>query len=449
MDSNPLALIKTFLPEQAAVAAEKAVAHLPAKRRLSSPLVPLGQFPDPKPEEENPAALFKRGWLRKGGGAFIVAPSGVGKSVFTVQAAICWSLGKAAFGVEPVRPLKIAVIQAEDDREEVGYFRNCVTRGLVDEFGFSEADIRFALGWDDPATARVFFHKAVGKCGQAFVEEVGALLDERPDIDLVIVNPFQSYFGGDVNKNNELSAFFRMWLDPEIKDPGDGGNDRAAVMFMHHTNKPPNVKEREGWGVDMFAAYIGAGGAEIVNWARAILSLMPAKIPGMFRLCAGKRGQRLGWEDVSGKTSYCKVLKHAENGNVYWREGTPEDERELGIATDRADKEDRADVKQGFVEMLHAVLWDPGKGPYHYAKALAVPKEGGGLGCSEDTARNYLRLITAGARGSKYDWVEEKKTDFGNRFEATAEGRSAAMVHGSRLNIPKLLPVAKQQEVGF
>jgi hypothetical protein len=63
----------------------------------------------------------------------------------------------------------------------------------------------------------VFFHKAVGKCGQAFVEEVGALLDERPDIDLVIVNPFQSYFGGDVNKNNELSAFFRMWLDPEIK----------------------------------------------------------------------------------------------------------------------------------------------------------------------------------------------------------------------------------------
>ena len=42
MDSNPLALIKTFLPEQAAVAAEKAIAHLPAKRRLSSPLVPLG-----------------------------------------------------------------------------------------------------------------------------------------------------------------------------------------------------------------------------------------------------------------------------------------------------------------------------------------------------------------------------------------------------------------------
>ena len=57
--------------------------------------------------------------------------------------------------------------------------------------------------------------------------------------------------------------------------------------------------------------------------------------------------------------------------------------------------------------------------------------------------------FTAGALGAKYDWVEEKKTDFGNRFEAKAEGRSAAMVHGARLNIPKLFPVAKQQEVGF
>ncbi|HPS09709.1 MAG TPA: AAA family ATPase [Kiritimatiellia bacterium] len=452
MEHDPLALIKTFLPEQAAVAAEKAVAHLPAKRRLSSPLVPLGQFPDPKPEEENPAALFKRGWLRKGGGAFIVAPSGVGKSVFTVQAAICWSLGKAAFGVEPVRPLKIAVIQAEDDREEVGYFRNCVTRGLVDEFGFSEADIRFALGWDDPSTARVFFHKAVGKCGQAFVEEVGALLDERPDIDLVIVNPFQSYFGGDVNKNNELSAFFRMWLDPEIKDPGDGGNDRAAVMFMHHTNKPPNVKEREGWGVDMFAAYIGAGGAEIVNWARAILSLMPTRIPGMFRLCAGKRGQRLGWEDVSGKTSYCKVLKHAENGNVYWREGTPEDERELGLAANDGDGgKEKADGKadRGMIEMLHAVVWDPGHGPYHYADVLCTDKEEGGLGGSRQTARNYLFQITEGDRRARHAWVQEKVTDFGSRFYPTEEGLRAAMVYGARLDMRALFGKQTEKEAGF
>jgi hypothetical protein len=76
-------------------------------------------------------------------------------------------------------------------------------------------------------------------------------------------------------------------------------------------------------------------------------------------------------------------------------------------------------VKQGLVDLLHAVLWDPGKGPYHYAKALAVRRTPAfgvqrGYG-AELPAADHRR-----ARGSKYDWVEEKKTDFGNRFEATA-----------------------------
>ena len=334
MANSPLELVKGFLPEQAA-AVETAVAHLPVRRRLSRPLVPLGQFPDPKPEKENPAALFRRGWLRKGGGAFVVAPSGVGKSVFTIQAAICWALGKPAFGVEPVRPLKIVIIQAEDDREEVAEFRNCVRAGLVGEYGFTESDIDRALGKTDPGTARVLMHKAVGLWGQSFVDEIGAILDSDPEVDLVIVNPFQSYFGGDCSKNAELSQFLRGWLDPEIKDPGDDGKDRAAVMFMHHTNKPPNDKDlRETWGADMFAAYIGAGGAEIVNWARAILSLMPTALPGTFRFIAGKRGQRLGWEDTNGKPVFCRVLKHAEKGWIYWRQGTAEDEAALKSAAE-------------------------------------------------------------------------------------------------------------------
>ena len=449
---NPLEMAVAggyLTPQRAGEIAAAVSPAYPAKRRLSRPLVPLGQFPAPRPEEENPAALFKRGWLRKGGGAFIVAPSGVGKSVFTVQCSVCWSLGRAAFGVAPVRPLKICVIQAEDDREEVGHFRNCVTRGLVDEFEYAEADIRHALGWDDPATARVFFHRAVGLVGEAFVDEVGAILDAYPDIDLVIVNPFQSYFGGDVNKNVELSAFLRTCLDPVIKDPGDGGEDRAAVMFVHHTNKPPSDKEqRAAWGVDMFAAYIGAGGAEIVNWARAILSLMPTKIPGVFQLCAGKRGQRLGWEDVNGKPKYCKVLKHAENGSVYWREGTPEDERELGLASEKEAGADKG-ARQCLVEMLHAVLWDPGHGPYHYVNALAVPESEGGLGCKDDAARKHLRQITKGARDAAHEWVEERKTVVGMRFYPTEEGMRAAMVYGSKLDIPRLLPLVKQVEASF
>ena len=328
--SSPLErLLKNgYLSEKVAQTCAEAVGKVyrPARRPSREP-VALGKFPEPVREEENPAALFRRGWLRKGGGAFVVAPSGVGKSVFTLQAAVCWAMGRPAFGVAPVRPLKILVIQSEDDREEIAQFRNSVRRGLADEFGFDEGEINFVLGTDDAATARVLFHQAVGLWGEAFVEEVGALLDAYPDIDLVIVNPFQAYFGGDCAKNAELSQFFRSWLDREIKDPGDEGKDRAAVMFVHHTNKPPNDRDlREGWGTDMFAAYIGAGGAEIVNWARAILSIMPTKVAGVYRLVAGKRGQRLGWTDAEGRPVYSRLIKHADNGRIYWREGTPEDE---------------------------------------------------------------------------------------------------------------------------
>ena len=50
---------------------------------------------------------------------FVVAPSGVGKSVFSVQAAIEWGAGRAAFGIKPAQPLRVLIIQAEDDTGDV------------------------------------------------------------------------------------------------------------------------------------------------------------------------------------------------------------------------------------------------------------------------------------------------------------------------------------------
>jgi RecA-family ATPase len=37
-------------------------------------------------------------YLCRGGGMFIVAPSGIGKSVFSIQTAIEWSAGRRSFG---------------------------------------------------------------------------------------------------------------------------------------------------------------------------------------------------------------------------------------------------------------------------------------------------------------------------------------------------------------
>ncbi|HRT29236.1 MAG TPA: AAA family ATPase [Kiritimatiellia bacterium] len=271
----------------------------------------LADLPDPLPEDENPAALFRNGWLRKGGGAFLVSTSGTGKSVLTIQAALLWSTGRAAFGIEPVRPLKIAIIQAEDDAEEMADFRNQITDGLA-ESGIDPTETQ-------EACKSIILADATGRVGESFIEFINGLLQERPEVDLLVVNPFQSYFGGDISRNAELSQFLRTWLDPLIKPA------RAGVLFVHHTNKPPSAKDRDGWGTDGFAAYIGAGGAELVNWARAMLALMPVEnVPGVFRLVAGKRGRRLDWRDGEGNKTLSRFFAHSDK-RIFWRGATPEE----------------------------------------------------------------------------------------------------------------------------
>ena len=282
----------------------------------------LADFQDPVHEEENPAALFKNGWLRKGGAAILVSTSGTGKSVFTIQAAICWTMGFECFGIAPVRPLNIAIIQAEDDDDEISDFRNQITQGLVEKCGFNGDEIRAA--WK-----RIRFADFTGKVGDSFTFALASYLSEHPEIDLVIMNPLQSFLGADLNRNADLSHFFRERLDPVIKP------SKVGLLIVHHTNKPPQAKDRAGWGTDAFAAYVGAGGAELVNWARAILALMPCEnMPKVFRLVAGKRGDRLGWKDANGEATRQRLIAHSE-GFIFWRDATPEECAKAGAGQNK------------------------------------------------------------------------------------------------------------------
>ena len=303
--ADPLANLKSFCGVADAPESQEDTTDIPVCRSLADLTTPL-------PEKDNPAALFRNGWLRKGGGAFLVSTSGTGKSVWTVQAALLWAQGLPAFGIVPVRPLKIGIVQAEDDDEEMVNFRNNITDGLVEQAGLDRDQV-------EAARTNVLLFDAVRKFGGTFIEYVGKILEEHPELDLLIINPLQSFFGGDISRNAELSGFLRGGLDRFIKP------NKVGVLFIHHTNKPPNAKERTGWGADAFASYIGAGGAEIVNWARAVLALMPCENDsGLFRLTAAKRGQRLGWKDAAGVRTDVRFIAHSKN-RIFWRDATPEE----------------------------------------------------------------------------------------------------------------------------
>jgi len=309
---------------------------LPQPNSDSLSIESLADLPDPRPETENQLALFRNGYLRKGGGLFLVSPSGQGKSTAAIQTAICWAMGKSVFGIEPVRPLKIVIIQAEDDGEEMAHFRNQITEGLVEVMGFDRLAINEAV------KARVLICSMNGCTGEKFADRLATLLETEKGIDLVIVNPLLSFAGCDLARPSEATRFFRELIDPVIK-PNDHG--RVGILFVHHTNKPPQAKDRNGWGSDVFSSYVGSGAADITNWARAMLAIMPCeKLAGVFRLVAGKRGRRLGWTDANGCQTTTRYIAHSE-GRIFWRDADPEEISEASQATGNRQEEQRATMQ--------------------------------------------------------------------------------------------------------
>lgn len=298
----------------AGIAEVASLASAAFSKKDEKPSVPtFADFGDPVPESENPRALIVNGWLRKGGGAIVVSTAGAGKSVFSLQVALHWAAGRECLGIKPVRKLKIAVIQSEDDEDEMRWFKVSMFKGMRAD-GWTEDEIRSA------AKSVYFPSDCFGCAGQNFVNSLRSM-QRRDHYDLVIVNPLFAYFGDDLSDNRADVHFFRELLDPVLKDPEHG----FGIMFIHHANKPPRGKDSAGWGTDDFAQYIGAGGTDLAGWARAQLVFLPvAGKMGYFRLLGAKRADALGWKNEKGEKAREKYIAHSD-GYAYWRVPTSEE----------------------------------------------------------------------------------------------------------------------------
>ncbi len=316
-----------------------------SRRRL------LGEYADPPPEDKNPNALFRNGWLRRGGAAVLISVSGAGKSVAVTQFCDLFAVGRPWMGIAPLRPLSIAVYQAEDDETEVADFRNNIRRGLTSE-GWTAEQL-------DRAERNITYHDVTGLAGDSFLQFV-KYAQERDRADLLIFNPLQSFAGCDISSNADLSDFLRVRLNPILANP----SAPCGCMLVHHTNKvPSNAKDRRAWLDTNSAAYAGAGGAELVNWARAILTIRPHEAVGYFDLIAAKRGKRLGWEDADGNPTLVKTIAHSE-GLMFWREVKPDE---------LADVEAERQSTTGGDARLHAVAVCKINGkPYENVAALVA-----------------------------------------------------------------------------
>jgi hypothetical protein len=259
------------------------------------------------PVKNDPQELIKHRFLCRGGGLLLVGQTGIGKSSLAMQLMVSWALGNPAFKIEPARPIKSLVIQAENDDGDLAEMREGVFSGL----NLTEEERRLAC-------SRIFVTKESKRTAEAFFEETVRPLLQQVKPDLIWIDPVLAYIGGESNSQEAVGAFLRNQLNPLLTEFNCG------AVVVHHTNKPQAGNDQRG-STDF--AYLGTGSAEWANWPRAILTLQkPKTATNVFELRAAKRGNRIGWKEADGSTSaHVKFVAHnKEPGTICWVDVEPE-----------------------------------------------------------------------------------------------------------------------------
>ena len=241
--------------------------------------------------EDKSDNLLGNRFLTREGSWLIVAQSGMGKSVLAMQMAILFALGRDLWGLKPVKPLRVAIIQAENNKLDLAE----PLQSICDNLDLSAAD-RLVLN----ENFSVFPNSS--ECGKNFGRLLKRVVKaKRPDI--VIIDPLLSYIGGDISKQETCSAFLRNTVHPIVQ------RYQLGLIIMHHTGKPRN-KDEEQSGDAM--SYAGTGSSELTNYVRAVSTIFRSRDDDrIFDFAYSKRGKRAGCD----KNVY---LKQGENGNIFW-----------------------------------------------------------------------------------------------------------------------------------
>jgi len=284
---------------------------------------------------------------------FIVAPSGLGKSTLAIQIAILFGCGLTALGIPPSRQLRILIVQAEDD------LGDCIEMSwMINHLGLSEHQ-KELVGEN---TKLIQCNTLIaGQFVLALEQELRGAKSGGKPWDIVIINPYTAYLGGDAKDEKLCSQFLCQQLQPVLS------RYRVAAIIIHHTPKTnfQNTNDYKLWDW----MYWGAGCAKIVNVARAILAIKPLDDElKVFRFIAAKRGQRIGaeWEG-----HFERYFAHSsEPGLLRWEEATAE---QIAKATGGSGKFKTVDLDKA---LSHVPLLDPEHTPLVISKIQAACKVG-------------------------------------------------------------------------
>lgn len=251
---------------------------------------------DPASDPDN---LIGNRWITRGSSMIISGGTGIGKSSLMMQIIIRWCLGLDFFGIKPIRPLKIGVIQAENDKGDLAEaFRGVTLR-------------RFSIEQMNQLHKNLEFRTETVRTGDQFLAYARRFI-HKSKLDLIVADPLFSYFGGDLSDQSEVSVFLRNKLQPILHET------KVAWIWMHHVAKPQRKESGAEPLTTMELAHSGFGSSELANWAReiAVLHEVGQFKPRRFQLAFCKRGGRTGLE------SPILNLQHSSSG-IQWEEHNP------------------------------------------------------------------------------------------------------------------------------
>jgi hypothetical protein len=284
---------------------------------------------------------------------FIVAPSGLGKSTLAIQIAILFACGLAALGIPPARQLRVLIVQAEDD------LGDCIEMArMINHLGLNEKQKRLV-----GENTKIIQCNSLILSGfvRALEKELKSARDQGKPWDIVIINPYSTYLGGDPKDDRLCSQFLCQLLQPVLT------SYRVGAIIIHHTPKT-NFQNTDNYKLWDWM-YWGAGCAKITNVARAILAIKPLDDElKVFRFIAAKRGQRIGHE---WERHFERYFAHSSDPNLLrWEEATAE---QIAKATGGNGKFKTADLNKALGQVP---VLDPEHVPLVVSKIQAACKVG-------------------------------------------------------------------------
>jgi len=235
-----------------------------------------------------------------------VGQSGCGKSSMAFYQGLCWARGAAWFGVQPVRPLKIAYIQAEND---IADQHDSLKGAAMSVFGPD--------AWQEGLRqAGMLFFREATRTGADFATMLRRLV-RKTKSDIVYIDPLLSYIGGNPSDIEVCSNFTRHLLQPIMMETG------VVLILVHHFPKPKGQNEKPESVADL--AYSGFGSSDLTNWAREVIVMKEIGFhnPRRFMLGMAKRADRAGMRDDKDKKTGSIFIQRGV-GTISWKYAEPE-----------------------------------------------------------------------------------------------------------------------------